>query len=181
MNRINKRKISEKHQRVPKRSRRGRTTIDRYGDVTRKNYDDCFTANSDIIISTSTLESDTIKKSTYDLNANSTTSDLVQTDNDQMLLEAIAKMSAVITYLSEKLNRLTAELQQIQNTSTLNILNNDVEDEDIQHLRRFESFKLPIEDRNHLENLDGILKEDKSFYLFFVSILFKNDKESTLH
>lgn len=85
------------------------------------------------------------------------------------LIELVSKMSITINFLTEKLNKLNEELDKIKNNSTLSIRKDDVNEEDLPHLAKFEAFKLPIEDQAQLEALENSLEQDKSFAVFFVS------------
>lgn len=163
------RKLGESSKRMAKRPKRERNNTHRYGDVEKTNYDEFFTANgvNNDIFTISVDDKRTVQSSTNNSNVKIST-ESVETEHNQMLLETVTKMSATIKFLREKVDGLTNELRQLQNTSSLNILNGDVEDQDVQNLQRLENFKLPIDDHNHLKNLDDILKQDRSFYLFFV-------------
>lgn len=85
------------------------------------------------------------------------------------LLSMIKKMSITIIYLNEQFNSLGEEIRQMKKQPSLLIDEEETNDDDLPFLAKMEAFNSPISERDQLEQLENVLKADKSFYLFFVS------------
>lgn len=95
--------------------------------------------------------------------------DCITSEPVEDISSSLAAMSTTIKYLNEKVNRLTDEIRRMRNDTTLQIDSFDVKAEEMNLLRKFESFELPIQNSDQLEFLENDLKIDRSFYVFFVS------------
>lgn len=134
-------------------AKRQKSNVDRYGNFETKNYNELFPIEKedDILKRTDTAkESDSIH----------------EPDMHSLLLQ----MSETIAFLTGKLSKLSEEIRYMQNNSVLKIDSDEVPEEEILLLKKFETFELPIPNRTCLENLENQLKHDQTFNIFFVRI-----------
>lgn len=165
---MNKRKQRDHNgNQLPGAKRVQKQTI-RYGDNEKKNYDDIFPISeneTNEIPGTSANEMPgTSVEKTHDISVSPRNH---SADFDCFSL--IKSMSVRIKYLTTTMNGLSKQVQELQNKAVLRI-DETVREEEIPLLNKFNSFKLPIEDRARLEELNADLKSDQSFNIFFVSV-----------
>lgn len=149
---MGKRNKRDKNNNAKHSSKRQKRDVERYGSVQSKNYNELFPIEEENSIS----------------NRSEAKGD--QSFQNEDIISTISQMSETITFLTEKLVRLSEEVRYVQNNPVLKINSDDVPEEDILLLKKFESFELPIVDRFHLESLENDLMHDQSFNTFFVSI-----------
>lgn len=134
-------------------AKRSRPVPDRYGESEKvKSYDHHFSGEINVENEKATHREENL-------------SDLSENE----ILETINKMTVTINYLSEKVNSFKTAFK---NRSTLQLKENDVLEEELPQLNKFETFKMPISDLHDLERLEEKLKDDRAFYVFFVSLNF---------
>lgn len=85
------------------------------------------------------------------------------------LLPTIAKMSATINHLKERIDHLNSEMRRMNNNTKFQAGDREVTADEMPLLKQFESFELPIHEQTRLDNLEHTLKTNKTFYIFFVS------------
>lgn len=134
-------------------AKRQKSNVDRYGNFETKNYNELFPIEKE----------DDILKRTYTAKE----SDSIRGPDMHSLL---LQMSETIAFLTEKLSKLSEEIRYMQNNSILKIDSDEVPEEEILLLKKFETFELPISNRTCLENLENQLKHDQTFKFFFVRI-----------
>lgn len=157
---MNKRKQRDHNgNQLPGAKRVQKQTI-RYGDTEKKNYNDLFPNSED---ETNEMPGTSAEK-THEISVSPRNH---SADFDCFSL--INSMSVRIKYLTTTMNGLSKQVQELQNKAVLRI-DETVREEEIPLLNKFNSFKLPIEDRVRLEELNADLKSDQSFNIFFVSV-----------
>lgn len=148
-----------------RQSKREKRSIERYGDTTKKNLNHLFPTAE--IVSDGHLNDDIQSSATREVN--DTNSSTTSERDEAEIVSIISKMSENIKFLTDKVNSLSAEISHMRNSSVLKIGNDEVSDEEKHLLEMFDSFHLPIEDQNRLEELETYLENDQTFKIFFVS------------
>lgn len=149
-----------------RQSKREKRSIERYGDTTKKNLNHLFPTTE--IVSDGHLNDGIQSSATREVN--DTNSSTTSEREEAEIVSIISKMSENIKFLTDKVNSLSAEISHMRNSSVLKIDNDQVSDEEKHLLEMFNSFHLPIEDKNRLEELETYLENDQTFKIFFVSI-----------
>lgn len=157
------------------KSKRTRTKSQHHGiNKNVKNYDEIFEQaieENALLVTTNTTNKN---KSDKSLDISITAIDQSTSLSVEEVLPLLAKMSATIKYLTGKISDLHSEIKNMKNTTTLQVGDQEVTADEMPLLMRFESFELPISDANRLDSLENILKTDKTFYIFFVSVYNSN-------
>lgn len=175
MDRTEKRKLKNSH---VVEAKRVRNKVKPYGiNKNPRNFNDIFdrAMKENCAPSSSNSKTSNISQNASQNLKNSGPKPAVQTESSASLsvddiLPTLAKMSATITYLRDKTNNLSNEIRLLRNSPRLQIGDQEVSAEEVPLLQTFESYELPISNKNQLDQLEDALKTDKSFYVFFVSV-----------
>lgn len=158
-----KNKISSGNYSKTSSHERLRQKTNRYGidDNNNKNYDHLL---SELGVENEQASLENITEPTKNATADNS-------NNIHLMSSVIVEMRAIIKLLTEKLKGLSTEVRGMQQSSVLNIGQNEITDEELPQLKKFEAFKLPINNQQDLESLETYLKTDESFHIFFVSFI----------
>lgn len=142
-----------KAKRIPKK-------IDRYGNFEKENFNDLFPAEDKVMnISPTVIEAPNISDS---FRKNNRKSEIFS--HFDLMEERVKNMTELLIDLSQ-------EVQGLYKKPVLKI-NEKLEDEQEKDLLdKFTSYKLPISERDQLEQLETELRLSDSFNIFFVSCL----------
>lgn len=143
-------------------AKRVSTQTERYGNTEKENLNDLFPSVE--ISNVLPALSDECKVSDHSRKNNRKLEIFSQLD----------LMAERVKYLTETLKGLPKEVQELYNKPILKISENLENEEQTDLLNRFNSYKLPISEREQLELLERDLRMDDSFNIFFVSYDFKS-------